>query len=307
MSYKGFVKIDRVVPQLPPQGERMRLIIDTDFANEIDDLYAVALALVSPDRFDIEGFITTHFNNRFGGVDSIEKSYNLFIEFMGVSGLSGKYTTVKSALPTSFYGYPNDGDGVDFIIERAHAGSAKNPLWVVCLGASTNLSSAILKDPTIIPKVRYIFHCRSEETWPNRSIQFNVKGDIHSARTLLKQWVPLVWFDTGANLKCSMELGEKYIATSGEMGKFIHEFRNRVPQWMTMDKGFFDMGDIAWMIDPSVCKNEVVYAPTMDEYMFFHHEQTNGKMLRVYDIDNDAPWNMLFERLANNYKKIGGK
>ncbi len=30
----------RIVPQLPPATDSLRLLIDTDIANEIDDLYA---------------------------------------------------------------------------------------------------------------------------------------------------------------------------------------------------------------------------------------------------------------------------
>lgn len=299
MPYSGFVKVDRIVPQLPPKDQKLRLMIDTDFANEVDDLYAVALALATPERFSIEGFIATHFNNSCPGPESIGKSYALLGEFLETAGFGGKYRVARSAPPIAYYGYPSEGDGVDLIIEQAHAGSETDPLWVVGLGASTNLASAILKDPTILPKVRYVFHARSNYEWPERSVQFNVKGDIHAARTLLKKWVPLVWFDTGTDLKCSMELGEKYIASAGAMGRFIHEYRKQY-DWMSIDKGFFDMGDIVWMIDPDLCKSETVYAPTMDESMFFDQKQANGKMLRVYEIDNDASWNLLFKNLAEN-------
>ena len=44
----------RIVPQLPPADERLRLIIDTDAGSEIVDLYAIALALHSLDRFALD-------------------------------------------------------------------------------------------------------------------------------------------------------------------------------------------------------------------------------------------------------------
>lgn len=295
------IQIDRLVPELPPTGQKLRLLIDTDFANEIDDLFAVALALVAPDRFHIEGFVLTHYNNSNGGPCSIERSYELFDEFMEVSGYGGRYPAKRSAPPTAYFGYPSEGEGVDFIIERAHAGSAEDPLWVVALGACTNLAAAILKDPTIIPKVRYVFHARSNHTWPERSVQFNVLGDIHAARTLLKEWVPLVWFDAGTQLKISMADSEKYIAGTGPMGKFIHEYRHTNDWFKPLEKGFFDLGDIVWLIDPNVCSSEVVYVPAMDPHMYFDQGVQNGKMLRVYDIDNNASWNMLIDRL-NKYK-----
>ena len=64
----------RKVPQLPPKGERLRVVIDSDCKNEIDDQWAIALAILSPERFDIEGFVASNFDNEHGGVTSIEDS-----------------------------------------------------------------------------------------------------------------------------------------------------------------------------------------------------------------------------------------
>jgi purine nucleosidase len=297
MSNTDEKNFERLVPQLPPKGHKLRLLIDTDAANEIDDLYAIALALVSPDRFAIEGFIATHYAHE--GPETIGKSYSLLIELLKKAHMDGKYPVKRSAHPMQYLQTPSEGEGVDFIIERAHCGSSENPLWVVGLGAATNLASAVLKDPTILPKVRCVFHSRSSHTWPERSVQFNVAGDVIAARALLASRVPLVWFDTGTDLKCSFEDTEKYVAPTGDLGKFIHEYRLKRPQWQTLDKGFFDLGDIAWMINPDLCCSEVVEVPTMDQCMFFHHTKKNGKMLRIFDIDNTGTWKMFFERLAN--------
>jgi inosine-uridine nucleoside N-ribohydrolase len=303
------IQVERVVPEVPPKGKQLRLIIDTDFANEIDDLYAVAFAMVYPERFKIEGLVAANFNNDSPGAgpSSVDESYRLLNEFMDSGGFGGKYIIKKGSSPMPYFGHPVASEGVDFIIERAHAGSADDPLWVVILGASTNPASAILKDPSICDKVRFVFHARNDANWPERSKQFNVKNDIHAARTLLKTWVPLVWFDTGTHLSCPMALTEKHLASTGGLGKFIHEFRFRHPHYQTLAKGFFDMGDMVYLYEPESCTAEVIKAPTMDEYMFFNHEFTNGKMVRVKDIDNNRSWNLLFDGFAKNYTAIGGK
>ena len=303
------IQVDRVVPEVPPRGKKLRLIIDTDFANEIDDLYAAAFAIVYPERFKLEGLIAANFNNnmRGAGPESINESFGLLKDFLTSGGFEERYITKKGSAPMQYYGYPSESEGVDYIIERARAGSAEDPLWVVGLGASTDLASAILKEPDICDKVRYVFHARNDANWPIRTKQFNVKGDIHAARTLLKTWVPLVWFDTGTHLCCPMALTEKYLASSGGLGKFIHEYRFREEDWQQNTKGFFDMGDLVYLYESETCSAEVIKAPTMDEYMFFDHEYTNGKMVRVYDIDNNRAWNLLFEGFKNNYKIIGGK
>lgn len=293
----GMMK-ERIVPQLPKPGEKFRLLIDTDIATEIDDVYAISLALVSQERFEIEGFIGSHFAATEGvGPETVQKSCDQTMELLEVVGLQNQYPVKRGSHPMQYYKHYSDSEGVDFIIERAHSGSVDNPLWVVCLGAATNLASAILKDPSITEKVRYVFHGRSEETWPERSQQYNVRGDILAARTLLASNVPLVWFDTGTYLFASMDYTEQRIAPLGKLGRFLHDFRYRVSYFSKPDKGFFDLGDIAWMIQPGLCKEEVIDAPTMDPYMFYDHAHTNGKMLRVYDIEPEGTWKLLEHKL----------
>ena len=294
---------DRVIPTLPATGERMRLIIDSDAGTEIDDLYAIALAVASPDRFDIEGFVATHFaamTRGAAGPQSIEKSYEAIIQVLEVAASGGRYRIARGAHPMQYAGWPSEGDGVDFIIERAHAGSPERPLWVVAIGAATNIASAISKDPSIAGKVRFVFHARSPETWPERSVQYNVKGDVTAARTLLESPAPLVWFDTGTNLCRSFNRTAETVATCGKLGAYLHDFRRRREYFMRDNKGFFDLADIAWMLKPELCREEVVPAPTMDHHMFFDHGRVHGCMHRVHEIDNDPTWDLLCQKLRQH-------
>ena len=287
----------RIIPLLPPPEKKLRLLIDTDAANEIDDLYAVVLALAAPERFSIEGFVATHFAAH-SGPTSIERSYVQLLELLEIAGVAGKYTVKKGGHPMQYVNTPSQSDGADLIIERAFCGNADDPLWVVGLGAATNLASALLIEPSISERVRYVFHSRSHMTWPERSVQFNVKNDILSVRSLLESEVPLVWFDTGTYLTRSVEETEANVAPLGKLGKYLHEFRFRNPYYMQDDKGFFDLGDIAWMIKPELCQTEIVKAPTMDQTMYFDHNKTNGDMLRIYDINREGTWKLFDDRLA---------
>jgi len=290
----------RLVPELPPAGERMRLLIDSDAGTEIDDLYAIALAVASPERFEIEGFVATHFATNTVGQDgpaSIEKSYRAIVELLDVAGLAGRYRVTRGAHPMQYRAWPSEGEGVDFLLERARAGGPDRPLWVVVLGAATNIASAVAKDPGIAPNLRVVFHSRSAHTWPERSVQYNVKGDVTAARTLLESPAPLVWFDTGTHLCRSFDETARTVARTGTLGKYLHEFRRRREYFMRPDKGFFDMADIAWMLRPGLCRDEVVPAPTMDHHLEFDHTRAHGRMRRVYEIENDPTWDLLCERL----------
>jgi len=293
---------NRTVPEIPGKDKQIKIIIDSDAANEIDDLYAIVMALSNPERFDIAGFVATHYAQR-AGADSITCSYELLLELLDQAGKSGMYPVKKGSHPMQYPGTPNDSEGVDFIIETARSCSPEEPLWVVGIGAATNLASAILKAPDIIPNVRYVFHARSSETWPERSQQFNVYGDIIAAKTLLESEVPLVWFDTGTHICASYETTRDRLAPMNDLGKYLHDFRDRSAYFALPDKGFFDMGDFAFLIDPSSCIYEIVDAPEMNRFMYFEHTHKYGKMLRVFDVDAEKTWEMFYDgvkRLKEN-------
>jgi len=287
----------RIVPELPPVDRRIRIVIDSDAANEIDDLYAIALAIHAPERFNIEGFVATHFAQHTGR-RSIEQSYEVLMELLTLAGKADDYPVVRGGDPLAYLDEPSDSDGARLIIERAHAGRPDDPLWVLGLGAATNLASALLIDPSIQSKVQYIYHARSEWSWPERSEQFNVGGDVRAARVLLESGVPLVWFDTGTQLTCAMEETEKRLLPLGGLPAFLHEYRYRSPKYQSENKGFFDLGDIAWIMQPGVCRTEVVDVPRMDWKMVFSHQGDLGKMLRVYKVDPEPVWKLFFERLG---------
>jgi purine nucleosidase len=62
----------------PPEG-KMRLIIDTDTHNEIDDQYALAWALLSQDQFEIEGVLAEPYSHRHHR-EPLLKTYDLLKE-----------------------------------------------------------------------------------------------------------------------------------------------------------------------------------------------------------------------------------
>lgn len=50
---------------LAPQPARVRLVIDTDAANEVDDQFAITWGLLSPERLDIEAIVAAPFSRAY--------------------------------------------------------------------------------------------------------------------------------------------------------------------------------------------------------------------------------------------------
>ncbi|MGQ9503828.1 MAG: nucleoside hydrolase [Thermogutta sp.] len=285
---------DRRVPPWPPGNKALRVIIDTDAATEIDDQHALALALVSPDRFKIEGIVAAHFGDK-GGPSAIERSYQEVLTVLEKAGRKGRIPVKKGSDPFTYSQVPPPSEGVDFIIERAMADDP-DPLWLICLGPCTDIAAAWLKEPRIKDRVIAFWHGRTQ--WPTKAWNFNAYNDLKAVRVLFASNLPLVLFDTGTDLTCPMEESEQRIRPYGALGAYLHEIRFRSPAWQSPKKGIFDLGDIAALIDPSLVAFEVVKAPSVQWDMLYDHNATHGQMVRIFSIDRNRTFDLLEQRLA---------
>src|SRR5687767_2205910 len=82
-------------PWPPPPGP-LPVIIDTDAANEVDDIYALALALGFPERLRLEGIVAAHFGET-GGTDGIARSYDDIQEVLARAGMAGRFPVKRGA------------------------------------------------------------------------------------------------------------------------------------------------------------------------------------------------------------------
>ena len=71
----------------PPAG-KVPVVIDTDTYNEIDDQYAVAYAILSPERMDVEAvYAAPYLNSRSTSAgDGMEKSYQEILRILKFLG-----------------------------------------------------------------------------------------------------------------------------------------------------------------------------------------------------------------------------
>lgn len=298
---KNFDFNERILPKIPDKTKKIRVIIDTDAKNEIDDQWALTLALLSNERFEIVGFVASNFDHRHDDASSgIEKSFEEIKLVLNKMGLEDKYPVFRGSHPMRYKYEPSESEGVDFIIKKAMESSESDPIWVIALGSATNLASAYLKNPQIQNRVVFFWHGRTK--WPEKLWNFNVFGDRLAAVTLFHAPIPFVLFDTGTYLTCSMEESEEKVLPYGEIGKYLHEYRYTTPWYMQSDKGFFDLGDIAALVDPEIAYWQEVSCPEVDPDMSYKFKGTKGKILRCYFIDRDKTFKLLYDELKSNYE-----
>lgn len=299
---KRFLKLDprqRKVPQIPAPDQRLRVILDSDATNEIDDVWALALAFLSSDRFKIEGVVAANFDNSRGGPESIADSAREIRRLLALTGRQGQIPVKLGSQPMQYQYQPSPSEGVDFIIEKALASTPDDPLWIVGLGASTNMASALLLEPRIVDRVVVFWHFRTK--WPKQCHNFNVFNDTRAARIIFHSPLSFVLFDTGTYLTCPMAFSEQF-AACGRLGKYLHEYRFRNAYYRDPKKGFFDLGDIAALLDPALASWEVVDCPDVEKNLDYSFRGTRGRILRCYDIDRAGTFELFHQRLKAQAK-----
>jgi len=286
----------RLLADWSTSKDTLRVIIDSDAANEVDDQYAIALALGFPERIKIEGIVAAHYGLR-GGSNGIEKSMKSINEVLQISGTSIRFPVKAGIPPLTFLDYFPPSEGVDLIIEKARQSSREDPLWVIALGPATNVVGALLKDPSITDKVIVLWHGRTK--WPQKCLNFNAYNDVKATQLLFDLPVRLILFDTGSGITMPMKESAKRIMTKGKTGKYLHDIRQASPYARQPDKGLFDLGDLAAIVSPNICRYELVHSPWVGHDLIYHFDHINGKIIRIFDIDKDSCFELLEKALDN--------
>jgi purine nucleosidase len=169
----------------------------------------------------------------------------------------------------------------------------------VGLGAATDIASAVLKAPEIIDHIIVFWHFRTH--WPEKCYNFNVIGDVRAARLVFHLPIPVVLFDTGTYLRCPMEESATYVAPYGALGAYLHGYRTADPSFIDPKKGFFDLGDIAALLDPDIACWDITSCPEVDWDLSYRFRDTLGFIQRCYHVDRDATFGHLYHKLASAY------
>ena len=295
----GAYAADRPAAPWPPPPGQLRVIIDTDAANEIDDVYALSLAFGSESRLKIEGIIAAHFGES-GGASGIDRSYAEIRTDLEKAGMAGRFPVLRGSDPLLYRDQKIHAEGVDFIIEKARSATPDHPLWLVLIGPATDAAAALLKAPEIADRLVIFWHGRTE--WPVRCWNFNAYNDILAARLLFELPSRFILFDTGTYLRMDPAESARRFGSRGPLGAYLQQIRGRKPEYMSPKKGLFDLGDIAALVDPSVVRWEITDAPAVRQDLSYDFSRNLGQIVRIHYIEPEPTFQLLedaLERIAD--------
>lgn len=141
------------------KSEKIRVIIDSDANNELDDQHAIAYLLFNSHQFDAEGITVNRTHNggtideQYAEADRIVRLCSMHSKINIYKGASGSYEEIKDAVhEQEFDGF----EAVNFIIERAKVKDGRR-LVLLPVGKLTNIALALKKDPSIASNIRIVW------------------------------------------------------------------------------------------------------------------------------------------------------
>jgi purine nucleosidase len=284
----------------PPTG-KVRMVLDTDTYNEIDDQFAVVHALLSPEQLDVEALYAAPFtNNRSTGpADGMEKSYQEILRLLDRLG----------RLPEGFVfrgstGYlldrdtPQRSEAAIDLVERAMAGPA--PLYTVAIGAITNIASAILIEPRIIERIVVVWLGGNALHWPHTR-EFNLMQDIHASRLIFDCGVPFVHIPcrgVTTHLLTTVPEMERYVQGRGAIGDYLVEiFKAYHDDHYAWSKVIWDIAAISYLIDDSWVPTDLVHSPILTDGLTWSFDASRHLIRSATFVHRDPIFRDLFTKL----------
>jgi purine nucleosidase len=159
LALVGFTT-NSVTPLAAATAEKIRVILDTDANNELDDQHAIAYLLFNGHVFDVEG-ITVNRTRAGGDVHQHYAEAARVVELCGLKdrikvylGADGAFNDIKGQLDRPDF---DGAEAVNLIIERAREESDQRRLVLLPVGKLTNIALALAKAPDIASKVRVVW------------------------------------------------------------------------------------------------------------------------------------------------------
>jgi purine nucleosidase len=303
----------------------LRIVIDTDAANEIDDQFALAWALRSPKQLQVEAIYATPFSFAhrrslypqaspnavpFNSPDvGMQRSFDEIVKVQTLLGLKNKVPSFRgSPAYLASLDKPIASETAAHLISTALAMPFEEPLYVVALGCVTNIASALLLAPEIARKIVVVWTSGFPSHAPHTNHSFNLEQDLLASQWLLDSGVPLVYlpgYHVGAQLRLSLAEMERYVQPCGEIGRYLHFLFTNNPLWPILGQDgskphswvIWDVINIAWLLNPAWVPSEIVCTPRLGDDKHWQPDASRHPMREAHAVQRDAIFNDFFEKL----------
>jgi purine nucleosidase len=291
----------------PPQaGVSQKIIIDTDIGDDVDDAFAVALALRSPE-VEILGISTT-----FGDTEARAKILDRLLGEAGrqeipvAAGVPSQITTPMTQRKYGeggHFGKATHPKAVDFILEQIR--HYPGEITLVAIGPLVNVGALIDKDPESFRKLRRVVLMGgsimrgygdlgySKPRGPEA--EWNITNDVRSAQKLFASGVPIFMMPLDST---QLKLDEVKRAVLFQAGTPVTDALTLLyHQWGQETPTLFDAMTIAYILDPKLCPAKPMHI-AVDDRGFTRAESGAPNAQVCLDSDSEAFFRFYIPRVS---------
>ena len=294
-----------------PKG-KIDVVLDTDAYNEIDDQFAIVYMLRSKEKLNTVALYAAPFHNinSSGPKDGMERSYieiKKILKLLGEDSFSGEvFRGSERYLENERT--PVISEAAEDLAKRAMNYTEQNPLYVVAIGAITNIASALLINPDIAQRIVVVWLGGHSREWSDTR-EFNMWQDVAAARVVMGSAAPFV------QLPCMGVVSEFRISEpelrywlSGKSAladylamNTMHTAFSYVKPCSSWTRVIWDVTAVAWLLNDG---NRFLRSRVTDTYLpsyegIYEDQPIEKESVYVYGINRDALMTDLIEKILN--------
>lgn len=284
-----------------PEG-KIRMVLDTDTYNEIDDQFAVVYALKSPERLNVEAIYAAPFFNGLstGPDDGIEKSYLEILKILEILEQTAENFAYRGS--TQYISSPDQpvfSEAAYDLVERAMASEDNDPLYVVAIGAITNVASALLIEPRIKDKIVVVWLGGHALHWSNTN-EFNLRQDIHASRIVLDSGVPLVLIPcrgVTSHLLTTLSEVRDYVKGT-KIGDYLYDtFLNCRQEHFGYSRVIWDIATIGYLINENWVPSPLTSSPILTDQFTWSIDKSRHLIKCAEFVNRDKIFTDMFRKI----------
>lgn len=273
-------------------NRKKKVILDTDAYNEIDDQFAIAYFYLSQ-KVELLAVNAVHYmHDRCTSMElGMKQSYDEIVKVLSLTDPHYKTPVYRgSTTSIDMAGAAVESEAADAIIEIAR--ESKEIVYVVAIGAITNVASAIMKAPDIKEKICVLWvGCRPLAL--KCPVEYNLEQDYKAGQLVFDSGVPLI-IVPDANVTQTLRSPIDCVAKlkgANPICDYLFDISNNAyhiagcpPTWA---RTIWDLGAPAIFETPQCATYEIMPRPILASERVYAFDDSRPEMIMVTTLDRD--------------------
>ncbi len=280
------------------------MVLDTDTYNEVDDQFAAVYAVRSTERLRVEAIYAAPFlNHRSQGPgDGMEKSHAEILRLLERMKVEARGLVKKGS--TGFlpdWDHPWRSEAALDLVDRAMSGPGEEPLYVVAIGAITNIASAILIRPEIIRRIVLVWLGGNPVHFPHTR-EFNLMQDIPSSRLVFDCGVPLVHvpcLGVASHLLTTVpELEQALAGKNAVCDYLVQTVKGYREDHFAWAKEIWDIATIGYLVNPEWVPTHLDHSPVVTDQLTWSVDKSRHLIRSAYFLRRNPIFADMFRKIT---------